>query len=75
MGPRTPGSRPLRDARERNVEHVVLPEHVVDHLVHVRQVVAAVWEMHADLTVVVEQRFKVLVDLKGATHEAHVEGA
>ena len=42
---------PLWDARQRDVKHVVLTKHVVDHLVHVGQLVAAVREVYAHLTI------------------------
>ena len=63
---------PLREVRQRDVEHIVRAQQLVYELVHARECVGAVHLPTAQLAVVVVQRLEVLVHLDGLAREAHV---
>ena len=41
---------PLGDPGQRDVKHVILTEHVVHQLIHVREGITAICELDADLS-------------------------
>ena len=64
---------PVGDAREGDVEEILVVEELVDNLVHVRQRKAAVSLPQAHLAVVIVQRLQILVHLQRPPHQSQVK--
>ena len=64
---------PVGNAREGDVEKILIVQQLVDDLIHVRQRKAAVSLPQADLAVVIVQRLQILIHLQRPSHQPQVE--